>query len=58
MVKMILTNVPELNLAYKNVEGKNALEIAKELQVANKIETRVLSEIERAYQKYEKQTEN
>lgn len=58
MVKMILANVPELNLAYKNIEGKTALEIAKELVSSNKIEERVFKEVERAYSKYEEKSKN
>lgn len=55
MVQMILTNVPELNLAYRNIEGKTALEIAQELVASNKIEQRILSSVESAYKKFEKE---
>ncbi len=55
MVRMILTNVPELNLAYKNIEGKTALDIAGEMFSAKKIEDRVFNEVERAYRKYEEE---
>ena len=58
MVKMIFDNVPELDLSYRNIEGKTAREIARELASEKKIEDRILNLVERIYKNFEEKSKN